>query len=147
MAKHDLEGVIGPIFARLTLLGYWVYSVSGGLGRRSTSQYPASVSIAGGRETRATQLMAWSTLSIERRPTTFQIDYRLAATLLKVPLRLVPTVPIIVTAATAMSAAIRPYSIAVTPASSRASFVKNTRIGFSLRFKPAQAAGNNLIKR
>jgi hypothetical protein len=41
--------------------------------------------------------------------------YRLAATWLKTPLRLVPTVPIMTTAATAISAAIRPYSIAVTP--------------------------------
>src|SRR5262249_45791824 len=44
--------------------------------------------------------------------------YRLAATLLKVPLKLVPTVPMMVMAATAISAAISPYSIAVTPLSS-----------------------------
>jgi hypothetical protein len=44
--------------------------------------------------------------------------YRLAATWLKVPLKLVPTVVMTATAATAISAAIRPYSIAVTPLSS-----------------------------
>ena len=46
------------------------------------------------------------------------VVYRLAATLLNVPLRLVPTVPMMVMAATAISAAINPYSIAVTPLSS-----------------------------
>ena len=44
--------------------------------------------------------------------------YRLAATWLKVPLKLVPTVVMTATAATAISAAIKPYSIAVTPLSS-----------------------------
>src|SRR5262249_8750295 len=68
--ETHLEAVIDRFFARLTLPGYWVYSVSGCPARRSTSQYPATVSITGGRETRATQLMAWSTLGIERRPTT-----------------------------------------------------------------------------
>jgi hypothetical protein len=57
----------------------------------------------------------------------------LAATLLKVLLWLVPT-PMTVTAATAMSAAINPYSIAVTPDSSLISLVKNACIGFSMRF-------------
>jgi len=41
--------------------------------------------------------------------------YRLAATWLNTPLRSVPTVPMTTTAATAISAAISPYSIAVTP--------------------------------
>jgi hypothetical protein len=44
--------------------------------------------------------------------------YRLEATVLKVPLKLVPTVPMMATAATAISEAISPYSIAVTPLSS-----------------------------
>ena len=43
--------------------------------------------------------------------------YRLAATVLKVLVRLPPTDEIIAIAATAISAAIRPYSIAVTPRS------------------------------
>ena len=43
--------------------------------------------------------------------------YRLLATWEKTVLRLVPTVPITTTAATAISAAIKPYSIAVTPSS------------------------------
>src|SRR5262249_26054185 len=73
------------------------------------------------------------TLDLEPRPPA-QIGadrYRLAATLLKVPLRLVPTVPMIVTAAKAISAAISPYSIAVTPDSSLISLVKNACIDFS----------------
>jgi hypothetical protein len=44
-------------------------------------------------------------------------SYRLLATSLNVVLRLVPTVPITTTAATAISAAIKPYSMAVTPSS------------------------------
>ena len=43
--------------------------------------------------------------------------YRLLATVLNVAVRLVPTDVIITMAATAISAAIRPYSIAVTPRS------------------------------
>ena len=50
-------------------------------------------------------------------------------------------------AAIAIRAAISPYSIAVTPASSWISFVKYTRIRFSKRFKPAQAAAKDLTKR
>jgi hypothetical protein len=42
-------------------------------------------------------------------------SYRLLAIALYVELRLVPTVPMTTTAATAISAAISPYSIAVTP--------------------------------
>jgi hypothetical protein len=49
---------------------------------------------------------------------------RWVATVVKVPVRLVPTVPITVTAATAISAAMRPYSIAVTPDWFLRSFVK-----------------------
>jgi hypothetical protein len=56
----------------------------------------------------------------------------------KVDERLVPTAVKAKIAAIAIRAAISPYSIAVTPASSRISFVKHVRIGFSLRFKPAQ---------
>jgi hypothetical protein len=59
-------------------------------------------------------------------------SYSLAATLLKVVLRLVPTVVIMVTAATAISAAINPYSTAVTPVSSSISFANSARIGSSL---------------
>ena len=47
------------------------------------------------------------------------MDYRLLATEPKTPFRLVPTVLIVATAATAISAAMRPYSIAVAPLSSR----------------------------
>ena len=65
------------------------------------------------------------------------VPYSLAATLLKVLLRLVPTVVMIVTAATAIRAAISPYSTAVTPVSSPISFVKNARIGFFLWFDRA----------
>jgi len=57
--------------------------------------------------------------------------YNLVATVLKVLLRLPPTVPMMVTAATAISAAISPYSIAVTPGSSWISLVKKARAGFS----------------
>ena len=64
----------------------------------------------------------------------------------KVDERLVPTEVKAAMAAIAMRAAISPYSIAVTPASSRISFVKHTRIGFSLGFKPAQAGAKNLTK-
>jgi hypothetical protein len=42
---------------------------------------------------------------------------------LKVELRFVPTVPITVTAATAINAAIKPYSIAVAPSSFLKSFM------------------------
>ena len=49
---------------------------------------------------------------------------RPAAAWLKVPLRLVPRVPMMVKAATAISAAISPYSIAVTPDSSLIIFLK-----------------------
>jgi hypothetical protein len=62
------------------------------------------------------------------------LPYSLAATLLNVLLRLVPTVVIMVTAATAIRAAISPYSTAVTPVSSSISFVKNARIDFRLWF-------------
>ena len=48
-------------------------------------------------------------------PDAGQLDYRLLATSLNVVLRLVPTVPIMTTAAMAISAAIKPYSMAVTP--------------------------------
>lgn len=57
--------------------------------------------------------------------------YNLVGTVLKVLLRLPPTVPIMVTAATAISAAISPYSVAVTPGSSWISLVKKARVGFS----------------
>ena len=60
--------------------------------------------------------------------------------------RLVPTEVNAAIAAIAIRAAIRPYSIAVTPASSRINFVKHIRIDFSLRFKPAHAAANRLRK-
>jgi hypothetical protein len=73
------------------------------------------------------------------------VAYRLAATWLKVPLKLVPTVPMMVTAATAMSAAINPYSIAVTP---RLSVIKQRRdinVGISnspgLRISPQKLDG------
>src|SRR5271166_3905516 len=72
--------------------------------------------------------------------------YSLVLTVLKVLLRLVPTVVMIVTAATAISAAIRPYSIAVTPDWSATSLVKNARIGFSCRFDPVQDAAKNLTE-
>jgi len=65
------------------------------------------------------------------------VPYSLVATLLKVLLRLVPTVVMMVTAATAIRAAISPYSTAVTPVSSPISFVKNARIGFFLWFDRA----------
>ena len=54
--------------------------------------------------------------------------YRLAATLLNVRLRLVPTVPITTTAATAINAAIKPYSIAVTPSSFSIKRRKHSRL-------------------
>jgi len=63
----------------------------------------------------------------------------------KVSERLVPTEVNAAMAAIAMRAAIRPYSIAVTPASSRINFVKHIPI-FSLRSKPAQAAAKSLRK-
>lgn len=44
-----------------------------------------------------------------------RLPHNLPAMVLKVLLRLVPTVPITVTAATAINAAIKPYSIAVAP--------------------------------
>jgi hypothetical protein len=49
----------------------------------------------------------------------------------KVPLRLVPTAFIAAIAATAISAAISPYSIAVTPDSFLIRFVKSSRNLFS----------------
>jgi hypothetical protein len=60
--------------------------------------------------------------------------------LLKVPLRLVPSIPMMLMAATAISAAISPYSIAVTPALSLISFQKNARNGFSRWFNQMSAA-------
>ena len=48
--------------------------------------------------------------------------------MLKVVLRFVPTVPITVTAATAINAAIKPYSIAVAPRSSLISRVRKVYI-------------------
>jgi hypothetical protein len=56
------------------------------------------------------------TVNATRKPQRLP-GYRLLATWEKTPLRLVPTVPMTTTAATAISAAIKPYSIAVTPAS------------------------------
>src|SRR5213075_3498863 len=50
--------------------------------------------------------------------------YSFVATVEKVAVRLVPTVPSTVTAATAIKAAIRPYSIAVAPCSFFKSLVK-----------------------
>ena len=70
--------------------------------------------------------------------------YSLLATRLKVLVRLLPRDVIAAMAAIATSAAISPYSIAVTPASSWISFLNNACIGFSWRFKPAQAAEKNL---
>jgi hypothetical protein len=64
----------------------------------------------------------------------------------KVDERLVPTEVNAAMAAIAIRAAIRPYSIAVTPASSWISFVKHMRIDFSLRFKPAHAEGKQIEK-
>ena len=67
------------------------------------------------------------TCSAERNRTAFrpipfpyidqQITYSFVATVENVAVRFVPTVPSTVTAATAMRAAIRPYSIAVAPSS------------------------------
>src|SRR5580692_5065087 len=51
-------------------------------------------------------------------------SYSLPATVVKIEVRFEPTVPMIVTAATAISAAIRPYSIAVAPSSFLKSLVK-----------------------
>jgi hypothetical protein len=50
--------------------------------------------------------------------------YSLPATVVKVEVRFEPTVPMIVTAATAIRAAIRPYSIAVAPSWFLKSLVK-----------------------
>jgi hypothetical protein len=65
----------------------------------------------------------------------------------KVDERLVPTEVNAAMAAIAIRAAISPYSIAVTPASSRINFVKHMRIGLSLSFKPAQAVAKSLRNR
>jgi len=59
--------------------------------------------------------------------------YRLLATVLNVAVRLVPTDVIITMAATAISAAIRPYSIAVTPRLSLTKRVSKYRIISSSR--------------
>src|SRR5262249_8351895 len=62
------------------------------------------------------QMRAEELRSLISAPIECRLDcYRLLATWLKTPLRLVPTVPMTTTAATAISAAIRPYSMAVTP--------------------------------
>lgn len=60
----------------------------------------------------------------ERPDDIARLAYRLVATVLKTPLRFVPTVPMTVTAATAINAAIRPYSMAVAPHSSLKIFAK-----------------------
>jgi hypothetical protein len=65
----------------------------------------------------------------------FLRPYRQLATLLKVPVILVPRVVIAATAATAIKAAINPYSIAVTPDSSLIRFMKSVRKRFLLRFR------------
>ena len=56
-------------------------------------------------------------------------SYSFVATVENVAVRLVPTVPNTVTAATAINAAIRPYSIAVAPSSFFKSLVKVANIG------------------
>jgi hypothetical protein len=58
--------------------------------------------------------------------------YSFVATVENVAVRLVPTVPSTVTAATAIRAAIRPYSIAVAPSSFFKSFVKVANIRISI---------------
>src|SRR6516164_1398434 len=64
----------------------------------------------------------------------------------KVDERLVPTDVNAAMAAIAIRAAISPYSIAVTPASSRIRFVKHARIDFSLRFQHVEIVGESLRK-
>src|ERR1700691_2793995 len=75
-----------------------------------------------------------------RRPGVFHFnaisadaDYRLVATLLKVVFRLVPRVVTALMMTTATRAAIRPYSMAVTPDSSRKSFARVFMVDVSWR--------------
>jgi hypothetical protein len=61
-----------------------------------------------------------------------QIAYSFVATVEKVEVRFVPTVPSTVTAATAIRAAIRPYSIAVAPLSFLKRFINPANIRISI---------------
>jgi len=75
------------------------------------------------------ELIHASVCRVRGRPS----PYRLLATVLNVLVRLVPTNVIITMAATAISAAIRPYSIAVTPRLSLTKRVSTYRIISSSR--------------
>jgi len=72
-------------------------------------------------------------------------DYRLVATVLKVAFRLVPTVVTAVTITTAMRAAIRPYSMAVAPDSSRKSFERVFVVHFSWRAVIGTRSNNGAV--
>src|SRR5581483_10588470 len=76
-----------------------------------------------------------------------RLAYSFVATVLNVELRLVPTVPITVTAATAIRAAIRPYSIAVTPSSLLNSLFNVANIRVSLPGRRPKFARQCLMNR